>query len=123
MNGGEERDGEQLWKAFFVVIALLSSVAISLASWVATEVIDLGRDIAGINSSRCTAQDCSSIRESISDIRSRVEGFPQDIPPKWFLDKVNASDLHHSAKGNELERRIEVLERAWYGKQINAIEK
>lgn len=110
----EGRTPEQLFKVLLFACGLLSSIAISLAGWVASEVVGLGRDVASISSSRCTSADCSHIRESVSDLRAQLSVIPKEVPPKWFLDKVNAQDLRHTAKSHELERRIEALERAGY---------
>lgn len=106
-----ETNNEQIWKLFIFVLGLLASGAFSLATWTALGVIENGNSLSSVTSSRCTAKDCSSIRESLADLRAQVSVIPKQVPPKWFLDKVNQLDLRLTSEMSAIERRVSELEK------------
>lgn len=107
----EEQKEQNLWKIVIVILGLLTSGATSLAVWTTSEVVNHGRTLSSINSSRCTSQDCSAIRESLGSLRAELNSIPKEVPPKWFLNDVNSLKLKQASDHQELERRLSTLER------------
>lgn len=103
----EEEDtrlNELLWKSFFGVLGLLTTLCLLWVRYVSSEQAmieercrELSARLTVIESSRCTASDCSTIRNDLVVLRSKVANFPEHIPPKWFEDKVNGLALEVKA--------------------------
>ena len=105
----EEKNNDLVWKVFLWGMAILLALCVAAVKTLFEKVDGLHTKVVTIESSRCTASDCADIRSSVSSLRSTVASFPDQIPPQWFLDKVNA-----------MGRKLELLEeRQWEGKRRN----
>lgn len=102
----KEQKNELVWKFFIWVIATVSGLAISFSKMLWSEVNDIDGRLIVIESSRCDAARCNSIYTTVHGLEQTLANIPKEVPPKWFLDKVN-----------RLESRIDLIERReWEGK-------
>ena len=103
----EEKGDDLVWKVFLWGMAILLALCVTSVKTLFEKVDELHTKVVTIESSRCTAGDCADIRATVSSLRSTVAAFPNQIPPQWFLDKVNA-----------MGRKLELLEeRLWEGER------
>lgn len=105
-------DKDALWKIATILIGLITSVTLTISGWALYEVVSHGRILSGIGSSRCTAEDCSRIRESISELQGRLTELSKGDPkaPDWLVNQIRDDKLRTSQDVAELKRRVEALE-------------
>lgn len=109
---------------FQAVIGLMCSLALFFTKNVYQEIKareerlnDVDRRLITIESSRCNSAMCSTIRSDLSALESQVDSLPTEVPPKWFLDKVNEIDAHCKAELSLLKERVSSVERReWQGR-------
>lgn len=88
----EENKQEFLWKIIIWLVGGIASIAqmCVIALWVNQN--DIDSRLITIESSRCTASACGDIRNTLVRLEQTIASLPIEVPPKWFLDKVNGID-------------------------------
>ena len=68
------------------LIAIVASVALSIAAWALIGLIDVDKRVTAIESNRFTASD--AMRE-FGRINEAIALIPREVPPVWFKEKVD----------------------------------
>lgn len=111
VKSDKEAGNENLWKAFFIVLGILVSLAISLGSWNSIEVIQLGRELASLSSSRCSAEDCSNIHQSLAGLEAQVSIISKTSNSSQISPRLTSLEVECRLKYQDIERRLQALER------------
>lgn len=94
------------WRIVDTVIALLLTVALALGAWQARTTISHGQQLAGIEANRFTAGDGLDVWKEISSIRTEIATLPREVPPNWFLQRVDRIETRLDA----IDGRLIVIE-------------
>lgn len=85
-----------LFKVSLGMFPVLTTIGLTGGSWIVGELREMRKDLVAnresvvrIEASRFTAADGKEVWKSIADIRTEMAKFPADIPPKWFVDRVD----------------------------------
>lgn len=120
----ELKDNKTAEILFKVALSLLCSGALAYSKRtheridkVEEKLNDVDRRIIVLEHSGCDAAMCNGIRTDLSALQSSVDGLPTEIPPDWFLDKVNTNHAWCSSEISLLKERMSSVERReWQGR-------
>lgn len=95
-------------KVIRMLITLVSAVALGLGSWALVTTVSLSERVGVIEANRYTVRDAKtdressqqrfdtlqiSIQEELVALGLAVAKLPSEVPPQWFLDKVDRIEL------------------------------
>lgn len=90
MSEDEEKRNDLVWKVFLWALGVLVSIAITSIITLWRGQNDINNRLIAIESNRCTALDCSTLRHSLSNLQAGFAQIPEESLPRWFVEKVNA---------------------------------
>ena len=91
-NKDESGKSETGWKIALALLATLIAIQSALLGFCLTQVVELRAAVQGIQASRFTANDGMRLMETIAQLQSSIATIPKEIPPKWFVEKVDRMD-------------------------------
>jgi len=101
------RSNDNAWRILDIVLAFLVAISSATAGWGAKAVIDLQNRVTAIEASRFTAAMGLEVWQEIAAVKQSLAALPREVPPKWFIDRVDALDR----KLESIDDRLQQIER------------
>lgn len=123
-NDSSKQSADLAWKIVFTLVGILSSVAFGLSSIMWGQVQDIEDSVEGdiedvatrvtvIESSRCTADMCANLVNSVTKLELLYAQLPKEVPPQWFQSQVDKNTII----GERLSSDIETLKQYCFAEE------
>ena len=100
-----ERD--TAWRVLDVVLSVAVTISCSVMGWIVTEHIRLDNRVVAIEANRFTPRDALEIWREIAELKRDISTVPREVPPAWFLKRVDDID----EKLEAIESRLNFIEK------------
>lgn len=108
MNRDEQDKGmvvrkyEMFNRITMIIYGILATAMMATTGWVINKVYEHEKRLVAIEANRFTSKDGAEFMKILVEVQKSVAAIPKDIPPTWFLQKVDNIDT----RLREVERRI-----------------
>jgi len=103
----DERD--QAWRILDIVLSITLTTSLAVVGWLIIEHQALDRRVNTIESNRFTVADGLELWKEIGSIKSEIATLPREVPPKWFVDRVEKLERKIDANAQRNEKLMETL--------------
>ena len=104
----ERRD--KVWRMLDIVLAIVLTSGMGVLGYQQQVLMAHGEQLAAIAASRFDSSDGLEVWKEIAALRQDIAVLPREVPPKWFVEKVDKLELaleKISAKLSELDRELD----------------
>lgn len=75
-----------------IVFGIVGTVMMTVTGWAINKIYDFEKRITTIESNRFTSGDANELLKLMMEIQREMATIPKEVPPKWFVDRVNGLD-------------------------------
>lgn len=101
-----DRQFNLLLAALRITLGVVIAINITLTTWLCTTAVDQGKELSAITANRFTAENGLGVWREIAAIR---EAMPKEVPPIWFIERVDRLESTLTQRIKDVEDHVEKL--------------